>query len=237
MKNHPASVSGAFNSRALFAFTFCSVGLALAVLSLTASPIRTAPTSSPQPYSRPGVTVMMLAANAGSTKSSSPVAVSADGRYLAFSGGFPFGCCVVGVYDRQTGVTDTPAGSTGDGTLALSGDGRYLAYSKPFYTSQDVFVHDRQTGTDTAISVAPVGSPPTCSTPGCVFSSWYPSISADGRYVSFASFATNLIAGDTQSNNNPDVFVHDTQTGVTERDAAGLVAGRNGQRPFRRAKG
>jgi Tol biopolymer transport system component len=198
------------NQRIIVALTLFSSSGLLALLGF-ATP------SSPTPYSRPGVTVMMLAANAGSTKSSSPVAVSADGRYLAFSGGFPFGCCVVGVYDRQTGVTDTPAGSTGDGTLALSGDGRYLAYSKPFYTSQDVFVHDRQTGTDTAISVAPDGSPPTCSSPGCVFSSWYPSISADGRYVSFASFATNLVAGDTQSANNADVFVHDMQTGTTQR--------------------
>jgi Tol biopolymer transport system component len=189
---------------------FSSSGL-LVLLSFATS-------SSPSPYSRPGVTVKMLAANAGSDRSIAPVAVSGDGRYVAFSGGIgPSACCVVGVYDRQTGVTDTPAGSTGNGTIALSADGRYLAYSKPFYSSQDVFVVDRQTGRDTAISVAPDGSPPTCSSPGCVFSSWYPSISADGRYISFASFATNLIAGDTQSNSNPDVFVHEMQTGVTQR--------------------
>src|SRR5207244_3779910 len=45
--------------------------------------------------------------------------------------------------------------------------------------------------------------------------SLFPSISADGRFVAFFSSATNLVAGDT--NGSPDVFVHDRQTGVTER--------------------
>ncbi|PYS19081.1 MAG: hypothetical protein DMG11_32145, partial [Acidobacteria bacterium] len=158
----------------------------------------------------------MLAANAGSTKSTSPVAVSGDGRYVAFNGGFPFGCCVVGIYDRQTGVTDTPASSTGDGTLALSADGRYLAYSVSGYSSQDVHVLDRQTGTNTWISVAPDGSPPSCNWASCVFSSWYPSISADGRYVSFASFASNLVSG-ADTNQTADIFVRDMQTGTAQR--------------------
>src|SRR5205823_7255077 len=47
-------------------------------------------------------------------------------------------------------------------------------------------------------------------------------ISADGRFVAFSSYATNLVAGDT--NGVADVFVHDRQTGTTERvsvDSAG----------------
>ncbi len=40
-------------------------------------------------------------------------------------------------------------------------------------------------------------------------------ISADGRFVAFSSFASNLVAGDT--NGTWDVFVHDRQTGTTER--------------------
>lgn len=43
----------------------------------------------------------------------------------------------------------------------------------------------------------------------------YPSISSDGRYVAFASAATNLVQGDT--NGAGDIFVYDRQTGVTER--------------------
>lgn len=172
------------------------------------------------PYSRPGVTLKMLAANAGSTFSNSPVTVSADGRYVAFNGAFPFGCCVVGIYDRQTGATDTPAVSTADGTLALSADGRYLAFNTNGYDSdgaEDVYRLDRQTGALDRVSVAADGSPPMCSGGGCVHSSWYPAISADGRYVAFYSFATNLIPNDTQSSSNADVFVRDMQTGVTER--------------------
>ena len=41
-----------------------------------------------------------------------------------------------------------------------------------------------------------------------------PSISADGRFVAFASHASNLVPGDT--NGNVDVFVHDRQTGMSE---------------------
>src|SRR5436189_117254 len=40
-------------------------------------------------------------------------------------------------------------------------------------------------------------------------------LSADGRFVAFDSDATNLVAGDT--NGATDVFVHDRQTGTTER--------------------
>jgi Tol biopolymer transport system component len=49
-----------------------------------------------------------------------------------------------------------------------------------------------------------------------------PAISADGRFVAFWSNADNLVVGDT--NGASDVFVHDRETGVTERisvDSAG----------------
>jgi hypothetical protein len=42
-----------------------------------------------------------------------------------------------------------------------------------------------------------------------------PSISADGRYIAFGSYSTNLVSGDT--NNNPDVFVKDRVSGAIER--------------------
>src|SRR6266480_6716178 len=51
---------------------------------------------------------------------------------------------------------------------------------------------------------------------------YWPAISADGRFVAFISGSTNLVPGDT--NEVPDVFVHDRQTGATERvsvDSAG----------------
>ncbi len=178
--------------------------------------------SSPAPYPRPGVLTKMLAANAGSTNSVVPVGVSADGRYLAFSGSFgSFACCVVGIYDRQTGVTNAPASSNQVASpFSFSADGRYLVFATSGYDSdgaEDVYRYDQQTGAVQRVSIGYDGSPPTCNGGGCVHSSWYPSISADGRSVAFHSFASNLTPGDTQANTNPDVFVRDMQTGVNER--------------------
>ncbi|MBW3664431.1 MAG: hypothetical protein KY469_15125 [Actinobacteria bacterium] len=99
---------------------------------------------------------------------------------------------------------------------AISADGRFVAFASfasnlvpggtdPEY--EDVFVHDRATGTTEHISVSNDGTPGNDA-------SWWPSISADGRFVAFASAATNLVPGDT--NERWDVFVHDRATGVTE---------------------
>ena len=45
--------------------------------------------------------------------------------------------------------------------------------------------------------------------------SYFSAISADGRYVAFESYASNLVPGDT--NREPDIFVRDLQTGITKR--------------------
>jgi Tol biopolymer transport system component len=58
-----------------------------------------------------------------------------------------------------------------------------------------------------------------------------PSISADGRYVAFSSFAPNLVPNDT--NNTRDIFVHDRDTGVTERVSLGLGSGQANGGPSR----
>jgi Tol biopolymer transport system component len=50
-------------------------------------------------------------------------------------------------------------------------------------------------------------------------------VSADGRYVVFASDSTNLVTGD--GNNASDIFVHDMQTGGTSRVSLGF----GGQQP------
>src|SRR5262245_52077170 len=57
------------------------------------------------------------------------------------------------------------------------------------------------------VSAATSGAPNHTSNP--------PSISGDGRYVAFASDASNLVASDT--NGVTDVFRRDTQTGTTVR--------------------
>ena len=45
--------------------------------------------------------------------------------------------------------------------------------------------------------------------------SWSPAISADGRFVAYQSYASNLVADD--SNTAYDIFVHDRLTGATTR--------------------
>ena len=72
----------------------------------------------------------------------------------------------------------------------------------------DVFVHDRQTGSTTRVSVASDGTQGGAS-------SYEPCISADGRYVVFISASRALVPGDT--NDKTDVFVHDRLSGQTTR--------------------
>ena len=81
---------------------------------------------------------------------------------------------------------------------SLSANGRYVAFSS--YASNlvagntnartDAFVHDTRTGTTTRVSVTSDGTEANSGNST-------PSLSADGRYVAFASAATNLVAGDT----------------------------------------
>jgi Tol biopolymer transport system component len=156
--------------------------------------------------------------------------ISADGRYVAFAShatnlvaGDVNGREDVFIHDRQTGQTSLVSvasdGTQGNGQSqfpSISADGRYIAfisYASNLVTGdinghQDVFVHDRQTGQTSLISVASDGT----QGDGHVHA---PSISADGRFVAFSSGSTNLVSGDT--NNQDDIFVHDQQTQQTNR--------------------
>ena len=155
-------------------------------------------------------------------------AVSADGRYAVFESsaanvvsGDTNNRRDVFVVDRQTGgvsrvsVDSNGAQANSDSFYpSISADGRYVAFHSSASNlvagdangSQDVFVRDLQSGTTTLVSVADGGGAGNNS-------SYYPSISADGRYVAFWSYASNLVAGDT--NNRPDVFMRDVQSDTT----------------------
>src|SRR5262249_38161986 len=109
-------------------------------------------------------------------------------------------------------------GDSGTAFLTISADGRFVAYDSlasnlvPGDTNlhEDVFVHDRQTGTTERVSVDSSGAE------GNDDSGIYgASISGDGRYVASWSNATNLVPGDT--NGCSDVFVRDRQLGTTQR--------------------
>ncbi|MBI3597906.1 MAG: PD40 domain-containing protein [Nitrospirae bacterium] len=170
-------------------------------------------------------------------------AISADGRYVSFSSkasnlvaGDTNGWFDVFVHDRESGETSrvsvNSAGSEGNGNSfpsAISADGRFIAFSSKANNlvsndkngTFDLFVHDRQTGATTRVSVDSLG------TEGNDFS-YAPTIDASGQFVAFSSKASNLVAGDT--NGTFDVFMHNMETGETTRisvDSAGMNA--NGQ--------
>jgi Tol biopolymer transport system component len=152
-------------------------------------------------------------------------AVSADGRYVAFSSTAPDlvaqdtnGQADVFVRDRQTGATERISVSSAglqangrSGFVSISGDGQYVAFDSdasnlvPGDTNGhlDVFVYDRRTRTTERVSVSSHGAQGHSA-------SAHPSLSADGRYVAFSSYASNLVP-DTWG-----IFVHDRRTGTTE---------------------
>lgn len=110
---------------------------------------------------------------------------------------------------------------------SISRDGRYIAFLsaatnlvpndhndfcpvEPFWGPNclDIFVHDRKTGETTRVSIASDGSEANGGSAEA-------SISANGRYVVFASSANNLDTDDT--NQLTDLFIHDRQTHTTRR--------------------
>lgn len=191
--------------------------------------------------------------NQGNDRSEQP-SISADGRYVAFWSdadnlvpGDTNGVRDVFVHDRQTGQTERvsvdSAGGQASGSNcdqpAISADGRFVAFRSgaanlvagDTNADVDVFVHDRQTGQTERANVDSSGAQSNGR-------GEYPTISGDGRYVAFWSDGDNLIPGDT--NGRPDIFVHDRQTGRTQRvsvDATGAEANGESYEPAISADG
>lgn len=159
-----------------------------------------------------------------------PSSVSADGNLVAFSSkatnlvaGDTNGTFDIFVHDRSTGVTErVNVSSSGqeanDASFgpSISADGCFVAFDSGAsnlvphdYAYVDIFVHDRTTGTTERVSVDSSGVAGNGDSSPAM-------ISADGNFVAFASYAGNLVPGDT--NGDSDIFVHDRATGSTERE-------------------
>ena len=152
----------------------------------------------------------------------------------------------------SSGVVGNDSSTIGWGPYGISADGRYVTFTSlasnlvPHDTNQcddivqhmragteqscaDIFVHDVRTGRTQRVSVSSRGEQANGA-------SYAPSISPDGRYVAFVSFATNLVPhtpsthcltaayySDTTSPGPPPtepcpgVYLHDLRTGRTER--------------------
>lgn len=155
--------------------------------------------------------------------------ISADGRFVAFASdasnlvtGDTNGAEDVFVHDvktrRTVRVSVSSGGAQADGASlqpAISAHGRFVAFvsSAPNLVpgasaGTNVYVRDLKTRSTRLISVSSTGTVGNSA-------SLRPAISADGRLVAFESFATNLVAGD--SNATLDVFVRDLHTGTTQR--------------------
>jgi Tol biopolymer transport system component len=162
-------------------------------------------------------------------------AISADGRYVVFTSeatnlvpgdtnGFPDAFVrdlVRGTTRRvSVGVGGSQAESGGSGWCAISADGHVIGFGSgatnlvPDDTNgvTDVFVRDLIGGVTERVSVGTGGQQ------GDQFS-FSPALSADGRYIAFTSYATTLVAGDT--NAASDVFLHDRMKGTTRRVSVG----------------
>ena len=162
---------------------------------------------------------------------SDEASISDDGRYVAFRSGATNlvkkddnSLTDAFVHDRRTGKTrrvnlrkngsQVTAGAPSG--IAISGNGRFIAFaseSKDLVPGDsndraDVFVRDRVKNKTRRVSKANDGSQADAN-------SWEPSISTTGRYVSFRSYAENLVGAD--DNGLIDVFVRDRSKKKTKR--------------------
>jgi Tol biopolymer transport system component len=131
------------------------------------------------------------------------------------------------VRDTATGemerVSVSSDGAEADGLSehhGISGDGRFVAFSSDATNLvsndgngfADIFIRDRKTKKTELVTRAYDGS--DANGPSA-----YPPISDDGRYVAFASEATNLVPNDT--NGVTDVFIYDRRLRQTRRISVG----------------
>lgn len=152
------------------------------------------------------------------------------------------------VHDRQNGQTARVSIATGgvesvggdSQNVRMTPDGRFVVFdslatnlvagdtnaSSQGGGGRDIFVHDRTNGTTERVSVFGAGDQGICNNlpaGGNQCNSFNGTISADGRYVAFSSFAQNLTGANIFSN----VYVRDRQSGTTTRISIGALPGGN----------
>ena len=140
------------------------------------------------------------------------IAVSPDGQRMAGLSG-----STVYLADRAAGTNFTFAGPTAwlsHATLQFSSDGRFLVYvtAAPLTAADanaatDVYLYDFQAQTNLLVSRSwKWGGAANGASDSAA-------ISADGRFITYRSFAIDLVPGDT--NGVPDVFLYDRLAGST----------------------
>ena len=163
--------------------------------------------------------------------------VSADGRFVVFvsdatnlapnqSDGNNLND--VFVRDRQTSATvlvshasglPTKAADEVSDSPAISAEGRWITYASKASDlvsgltevngGADIFLYDRVNDTTVLVSHSVVGSNISASDISVT-----PAMSSDGRFITYTSYAVDLVTGQSDTNNDSDVFVFDRTTGT-----------------------
>ncbi len=106
----------------------------------------------------------------------------------------------------------------GAGLSSISGDGQLIVFESystnlvPGDTNAtaDIFLHDRSTGQTTRVSEGIGGGQAD-------YGSIDPSISRDGRWIAYATLATNIVVPDSTGPPDLDIVVLDRLSGITRR--------------------
>ena len=149
--------------------------------------------------------------------------ISADGLYVVFvNDGYDNNPRII-FRDWKNGKTElisvNSADISGNGwsnNPSISGNASFVVFDSSSTNlvaddtnnAVDVFIRDRETNTTERISVNSLSVQGNDN-------SFHGSVSADGRYVVFTSYADNLVADDT--NGKTDIFVRDRFRGLTKR--------------------
>ena len=151
--------------------------------------------------------------NSTAQASVSTIAISHDGKRIAF---IATGALYAFDLNAGTRVKIGPALSGLRSGLRFSSDGATLVYSGLIGNTNQVFLYDFAARSNLLVSqgIAGLQSGP----------SDMPDISADGRFIAYRSFATNLTAA-SDANSVPDIFLYDTLLGTTSLLTANRQAG------------
>ena len=179
-----------------------------------------------------GVTERVSVDSAGNQadQQSWPTWVSSDGRFVTMGSpatnlvaGDTNGTYDVFIRDRGLGMTERVSVSTagvegngGSSTASGTPDGRFIVYTSNATNLvggdtngvSDIFLRDRLLGTTEMVSINTAGVQGN-------YGSFLPTISDDGRFVAFTSWATNLVAGTNPSYRNS--YVRDRLLSTTIR--------------------
>ena len=184
-------------------------------------------------YDRSSKTVELINIAPDNTQANASVSLgsmSGNGRYITFASAATNLVANdtnqqrdIFVYDRVEQTTERVSVAS-DGTQAnnlnlfsaISDDGRYVAFESMASNlvaddtnqQRDIFIYDRVKETTERVSVSSDGTQANDHAS-------LDSIGDNGRYITFSSSATNLVAGDT--NEQSDVFVYDRILKTTER--------------------